>query len=479
LKSILVTGATGYIGGRLIPALIEKGFQVRCLVRDGRKISDRSWFRKVEIICGDVFETASMTKALEGIDVAYYLIHSMSAGKDFHQQDLKAAGNFSDAAEKAGVKQMIYLGALGNPDSDLSDHLRSRQETGDKLRSSAVPVTEFRAAVIVGAGSLSFEMIRYLTERVPVMICPSWVYTRTQPIAVDDVIAYLLSAAGKKTCFNRIIEIGGDEVITYREMMLGYARERGLKRLMIPVPVLTPRLSSYWVHLVTPVASVIARPLIEGLKNEVIVRNNLAQQLFPGIKPKSYREAVHGALLQLQPEVFLRYHGTNTTRLSDRSKLSDTTVEEGMICERHQRIVAASPAQLYETFISLGGEQGWLSMNWAWRLRGWFDWLVGGVGMRRGRPGGNKLRAGDTIDFWRVETVEAGQLLRLKAEMKVPGAAWLQFEAEPDDGKKSRLIQTAYFAPLGLAGLFYWYLLYPVHKLIFNRLISKIAAKSV
>ena len=255
MKSILVTGASGYIGSRLIPTLIEKGYKIRCLVRDERKISERSWFRKVEIFRGDVFETASLTKALEGVEVAYYLIHSMSAGKDFHQQDLKAAGNFSDAAEKAGVKQMIYLGALGNPDSDLSDHLRSRQETGDKLRSSKVPVTEFRAAVIVGSGSLSFEIIRYLTERVPIMICPSWVYTRTQPIAVDDVIKYLATAAADQACFNQIIEIGGAEAITYREMMLGYARERGLKRLMIPVPVLTPRLSSYWVHFVTPVGA--------------------------------------------------------------------------------------------------------------------------------------------------------------------------------------------------------------------------------
>lgn len=478
MKSILVTGASGYIGSRLIPTLIEKGYKIRCLVRDERKIRERSWFRKVEIFRGDVFETASLTKALEGVEVAYYLIHSMSAGKDFHQQDLKAAGNFSDAAEKAGVKQMIYLGALGNPDSDLSDHLRSRQETGDKLRSSKVPVTEFRAAVIVGSGGLSFEIIRYLTERVPIMICPSWVYTRTQPIAVDDVIKYLATAAADQACFNQIIEIGGAEAITYREMMLGYARERGLRRLMIPVPVLTPRLSSYWVHLVTPVASVIARPLIEGLRNEVIVRNDRARQLFPGIKPESYREAVHCALLQLQPEVFLRYHGTNTTRLSDISKLSDTTVEEGMICERHQRIVPANPGQLYQTFASLGGPQGWLSMNWAWRLRGCLDRLAGGVGMRRGRHQSPDLQAGDTVDFWRVEAVEPGRLLRLKAEMKLPGEAWLQFEVEPHDDKKSRLIQTACFAPLGLAGLLYWYSLYPIHKIIFRRLVNKIAALS-
>jgi len=284
IGKVLVTGATGYIGGRLIPALLEKGCQVRCMVRDEQKIKDKAWYKSVDVVCADVFAVNSLQKALAGIDVAYYLIHSMSTGKDFYKQDLSAAQNFADAAGKAEVKQLIYLGGLGHPESDLSAHLRSRQETGAVLHRSSVPVTEFRAAIIVGSGSLSFEMIRYLTERVPVMICPSWVYTKVQPIAVDDVIRYLILAVANEASFNKIIEIGGSDVITYREMMLGYARARGLKRFMIPVPVLTPRLSSYWVHLVTPLEGTIAKPLIDGLKNEVVVTNDLVRQLFPGMR---------------------------------------------------------------------------------------------------------------------------------------------------------------------------------------------------
>ncbi len=296
MKKILVSGATGYIGNLLIPELITKDYDVRCMVRDEKKVRGKDWYGVAEIIVADVFDKKSLVDAMVDIDAAYYLIHSMATGSDFHEQDLIAAKNFGQSATIAGVKQLIYLGGLGNPETDLSVHLRSRQETGNALRESDIPVTEFRAAVIVGSGSISFDMLRYLTERVPVMVCPKWVYTKTQPIAVGDVIKYLLSALETEDCMGKIIEIGGSDVITYKEMLMGYAKVRGLKRLMIPVPVLTPRLSSYWVDLVTPIPKSIARPLIDGLKNEVIVRDNTAGELFPQINPTSYLSAVKLAL---------------------------------------------------------------------------------------------------------------------------------------------------------------------------------------
>ncbi|MEO8397686.1 MAG: NAD(P)H-binding protein, partial [Chloroflexota bacterium] len=298
--SVLVTGVTGYIGGRLVPLLLEMGCRVRVLVRDPIGLQGRSWLAQVDIVQGDVLKPDTLEAALAGIDVAYYLIHSMRGGEDFHQRDVQAARNFAAAAQQQGVKRMIYLGGLGDATTDLSQHLRSRQQTGDALRESAVSVTEFRAGVIVGSGSLSFEMIRYLTERVPLMICPRWVFTRIQPIGIRDTLEYLVSALKTPESAGQIIEIGGAEIITYRDMMFGYARARGLRRYMIPVPVLTPRLSSYWVHLVTPIPSDIAGPLIEGLRNEVVVRDDKARKLFPNIQPTTFAVAVSQALDQLE-----------------------------------------------------------------------------------------------------------------------------------------------------------------------------------
>jgi uncharacterized protein YbjT (DUF2867 family) len=478
MKTILVTGATGYIGGRLIPTLIEKGYRVRCMVRDEKKIYSRDWYPAVEVVCADVFDIPSLEKAMLGIDAAYYLIHSMSAGKNFHEQDLLAAKNFGRSAKKAGVNQLVYLGGLGNPASNLSQHLRSRQATGDVLRQSNVAVTEFRAAVIVGSGSLSFEMIRYLTERVPVMICPSWVYTKTQPLAISDVISYLVSALETRECLDKIIEIGGSDVITYRQMMFGYAKSRGLRRLMIPVPVLTPRLSSYWVHLVTPIPSSIAQPLIDGLKNEVIVTNNHAQKIFPSIRPRSYEDAVRLALARLQDGKIENSWSDAVSNTQVQGTPVMLTTQEGMIRERRQLLVKASPEALYQTITSLGGQKGWLYMNWAWRFRGLLDTLLGGVGMRSGRRDPNRLRTGDTVDFWRVEAIKPNQFLRLRAEMKVPGNAWLQFEISPNKNNSNTLIQTAFFAPKGLFGILYWYILYPIHCLIFRGLIRNIAQQA-
>ena len=471
---ILVTGATGYIGGRLVPRLLAAGQSVRCLVRDASRLEGRSWQSDVEIFAGDVLSPASLEKAMNGVQVAYYLIHSMGAGADFEQRDIVAARNFGAAAKAAGVERIIYLGGLADSSSHLSDHLRSRQQTGEALREAGVPVTEFRAGVIVGSNSVSFEMIRYLTERVPIMICPRWVYTRTQPIGIRDVLDYLTAALAVPESTGRIIEIGGADVVTYGEMMMIYAEARGLKRWLLPVPVLTPRLSSLWVNLVTPIPASIARPLVEGLRNENIVRDNLAGELFPGIRPAGYRVSVDRALEQLEAS-------TVETAWSDALSTSQRDVtpvvltdQEGIIIEHRSRIVSAPSSKVYDAFMGLGGKRGWLYMDWAWRFRGFADRVIGGVGLRRGRRDPDRLRVGDALDFWRVEAVEPGRLLRLRAEMKVPGKAWLQFTATPRDDGTTLLEQTAFFAPKGLAGLLYWYALYPVHRIIFSGLAERI-----
>ena len=471
---ILVTGATGYIGGRLVPRLLKEGHSVRCLVRDPARLEGRSWHDDVEIVTGDVLIPETLSAVMSDVTVAYYLIHSMGAGAHFEQRDISAAQNFGNAAKAAGVDRLIYLGGLAESSPDLSEHLRSRQQTGDALREAGVPVTEFRAGVIVGSSSVSFEMIRYLTERVPLMICPRWVYTRTQPIGIRDVLDYLTGALSVPDSAGRIIEIGGADVVTYGEMMMIYAEARGLKRWLLPVPVLTQRLSSLWVNLVTPIPSAIARPLVEGLRNENVVGDELAHELFPQITPAGYRTSVDRALDQLKAS-------TVETAWSDALSTSQRGVapvvltdQEGMIVEHRQRDVSASPSRVYGILMGLGGKRGWLYMDWAWKIRGLGDRLIGGVGLRRGRRDPDRLRVGDALDFWRVEAVEPGRLLRLRAEMKVPGKAWLQFKVTPLDDGGTRLEQTAFFAPKGLAGLAYWYVLYPIHRIIFSGLIDRI-----
>ena len=415
---------------------------------------------------------------MQGVEAAFYLVHSMAGGQDFEERDVMAARHFATATKAAGVSRIIYLGGLGDPDTALSEHLRSRQETGVVLRESGVPVTEFRAPVIVGSGSLSFEIIRYLTERLPVMICPRWLYTRVQPIAIRNVLDYLVAALQVPASSGRIIEIGGAEVLTYGDLLRGYATARGLKRWLVPVPVLTPRLSSYWVHLVTPVPAVIARPLIQGLRNDVVVRDDLARRLFPEIQPLDYTTAVRLALANLETgQVETAWSDALSSSQGDVAPVMFAT-QEGIILERRQRLVRAPAAAVYRTFSRLGGETGWLCMDWAWTIRGFMDRLLGGVGVRRGRRDPEEVRVGDAVDFWRVEMVEPDRLLRLRAEMKVPGRAWLQFEVEPVDAGTSRLAQTAYFAPRGLAGLVYWYLLYPIHAVIFSGLARRIAARA-
>lgn len=477
LQCILVTGATGYVGSRLVPYLSNAGHQVRVLVRDPRRLRGRPWADCVEVFVGDVQRPETLPAALTGVDVAFYLIHSLDEGRDFHERDVAAAHNFAHAACSAGVRRLIYLGGLGDPGANLSVHLRSRQETGRILRQAGIPVTEFRAAIIVGSGSISFEIVRNLTERLPVMICPRWVYTRIQPIAIDDVIQYLASALDVPESADQIIEIGGADVLTYAEMMLIYARIRGLKRALIPIPVLSPRLSSYWVHWVTPIPANIARPLIDGLRNEVIVRSDQARRLFPHIEPIGYERAVRRALEDLAPAQIETGWSDALVIEEDAPPLS-FQFEGGMIIERRSRTVSAAPARVFAVFSGLGGRRGWLAANWVWRLRGALDRLLGGVGFRRGRRHPDQLRVGDAVDFWRVEEIVANRLLRLCAEMKLPGSAWLQWEVKPHSNGRALLVQTAFFAPKGLLGLLYWYASYPFHRVIFSNLIREIARRA-
>ena len=475
---VLVTGATGYVGGRLVPRLIEEGISVRVLARDPRRLQGRPWISRVQVFQGDVLDAGSLQPAMQDVDTAYYLVHSMSGNQHFYRDDLAAARNFAFAAAQAGVKRIIYLGGLGNPQDQLSEHLRSRHLTGVALRSENVPVTEFRAGVIVGLGSLSFEMIQYLTERLPVMICPRWVYTRTQPISINDVLDYLVSALSTPESIGKVIEIGGADVLSYGEMMSGYAQVRGLRRSLIPVPVLTPRLSSYWIHWMTPIPASIARPLIEGLRNEIVVRSDAAQRIFPQIQPKGYLQAVQDALDPLQSGRMKTYWSDAlSTSLGDIPPVY-LALDKGMIIERRALEVPAPPARVFQVFSGLGGKRGWLAYNFAWWLRGVVDRMIGGVGFRRGRRHPDEIRVGDALDFWRVEAVEDQHLLRLRAEMKVPGKAWLQFEAHPSGAGQTMLVQTAFFAPKGLLGLAYWYGLYPIHSLVFSSLVKKIAERA-
>ncbi len=475
---ILVTGATGYIGGRLVPRLLEEGHHVRCLVRDPVRLQGRSWSKQVDVVKGDVFDVPTVVSALDQVEIVYYLIHSMGGGGNFHELDIVAAEIFSFAAKEAGVKRIIYLGGLGDPTDDLSPHLRSRQNTGDQLRISGIPVTEFRAAVIVGSGSLSFEMIRYLTERLPVIIGPKWVYTCIQPIGIRNVLHYLIGAIDNPNSAGKIIEIGGADVLTYADMIKQYADIRGLNRPFIPVPIMSPRLSSYWVHFITPIPSDIARPLIDGLKNEVVVKNDLARELFPDIKLLNYKESVLAALVKLQAKDVETVWSDALVTTQGTIKPIIFTSAEGMVSERRQIITDAPADEVYRVFSGLGGERGWLFMNWTWQVRGIIDRLFGGVGMRRGRRDPDIVRVGEALDFWRVEAVEPDHMLRLRAEMKVPGLAWLQFQVQPFENNQTLVSQTAFFAPKGLSGWIYWYALHPIHSVIFSGMIRQIVKKA-
>lgn len=477
-QKVLVTGATGYVGGRLVRPLLDAGFEVRVMSRNALHLQGRSWQDAVEIGEGDVLNPESLPPILEGIDVAYYLIHSMGDSGKFVERDREAAENFAKAAHAAGVKQIIYLGGLGIAADDLSKHLSSRQQVGEILREHHPGVTEFRAAMVIGSGSLSFEIVRNLTERLPLMIAPRWLYTRSQPIAITDVIAYLMAAIDRSEVYGQIIEVGGSDVLTYHDMIKSYAAARGLRRFIIPVPLLTPHLSSYWVHFVTPVSASIIRPLILGLRNEMVVTEDLAQRLFPDIQPLSFDDALHRALGELDAHE-VETSWTDSMSATWEQEEPYTFVEErGMLIERRVRKVNAASQDVYVTFTSLGGQTGWLYMNSLWRLRGILDRFIGGPGYRRGRPDRVDLRIGDALDFWRVEAIKPGHMMRLRAEMKMPGKGWLQYVVNSMGQGKSELVQTAYFAPKGLWGYVYWYSIFFIHRLIFDGLIDQIVAKA-
>lgn len=468
---ILVTGATGYVGGRLAPRLLDSGYKVRCLARDASRLKNR--WNGAEIFQGDVLDEASLNDALMGIETAYYLIHSMGSDSEFSKTDVIAAENFARAAENQNVKRIIYLGGLVSSDEILSKHLSSRLETGQTLRKFSVPITEFRAGVIVGSGSLSFEMIRYLTERLAVMITPKWVNTKTQPIAIRDVLRYLIEALKVEKSTGEIIEIGGEDILTYKDLMNIYAEVRGLKRYFINVPVLTPRLSSHWVGFVTPLPSAIAKPLVDGLKNELICKSTKAKELF-NFKPITYKQAVKLALQRnKEGKTETIWFSSYSSGMKDSASPVHLTQKEGMIIEKRETVVNANIESTFKAFTSLGGKNGWYA-NFLWRIRGYIDLIFGGVGLRRGRRSETELIPGDPLDFWRVEAIEQNKLLRLRAEMKLPGKAWLQFQVKNNGDNKSTLTQTAFFEPKGLWGLLYWYSIYPLHGLIFGGMIKAI-----
>ncbi|SDH63445.1 Uncharacterized conserved protein YbjT, contains NAD(P)-binding and DUF2867 domains [Lentzea fradiae] len=469
----LVTGATGYLGGRLVPRLLAEGHEVRCLVRSPEKLRDVPWAGQVEIVRGDVL--GDLDEAMRDVEVVHYLVHSLHS-KDFADADRKAAENTAGAAERAGVRRIVYLGGLHPENVELSPHLASRKEVGEVFLRSKVDAVVLQAAVIIGSGSASFEMLRYLTERLPVMVTPRWVHNRIQPIAVRDVLRYLVDATTLENT-NRTFDVGGPDVLTYLEMMLRYARVAGLpRRRVLPVPLLTPGLSSHWVNLVTPVPRSIAKPLIESLVHEVVCRENDVREVLPG-ENAGYDKAVELALAKVRnADVETRWSGASLPGAPSEPLPTDPDWSGGSVyTDERERRTTASPERLWEVVEGIGGERGWYSFPLAWAVRGWMDRLVGGVGLRRGRRDPHRLHVGEALDFWRVEELERGRLLRLRAEMKVPGKAWLELRVASDGGRGSTYRQRAVFVPKGLTGHLYWWVVWPFHGVVFGGMVRNIA----
>ncbi|MET8749059.1 DUF2867 domain-containing protein [Streptomyces sp. NPDC004667] len=510
----LVTGATGYIGGRLVPELLDTGHRVRCLARSPERLRDHPWAGRAEVVRGDVTDPASLAAALRGIDVAYYLVHALGTGHGFEDRDRAAARTFAEEARAAGVRRIVYLGGLvpaDVPREALSPHLRSRAEVGEILLASGVPTTVLRAAVIIGSGSASFEMLRYLTERLPVMVTPSWVGTRIQPIAVRDVLRYLVGSAAMPPEVSRSFDIGGPDVVTYEEMMRRYAAVARLpRRLIVRVPMLTPRLSSHWIGLVTPVPRALARPLAESLRHEVVCdEHDIAAYVpDPPGSPIGFDRALALALQRVrEAKVTTRWSSASLPGAPSDPLPTDPDWAGGSLYTDERELpVDAPPDALWRVVEGIGGENGWYSFPLAWAVRGWLDRLVGGVGIRRGRRDAARLRVGDSLDFWRVEEIEAGRLLRLRAEMRLPGLAWLELYADPrapgsaadpdprapgsaadpdprgasgtapDPGPpRARYRQRALFHPHGLLGHLYWWSVSPFHAVVFGGMARNIA----
>jgi len=463
-KKILVLGATGYIGGRLVPRLVDAGYPVRCMVRDPRKMEGRSW-KNVEVVEGDVLDRSSLRRASEGCSIVYYLIRAMGRGEELPDgEDRVGARNMCEVAADVGMDRIIYLGGVGRGAPGLSPILRGRREVGEVLASGSVPVTEFRAAMVVGSGSASFDMMHALVNRLPILFLPKWASTRQQPISTRDVLYYLVASLGVRESKGTVIDIGGSDILTTKEMMDRFARVLELKRLIFVLPVHFPRLSAFWVNLVTPIPSSVARRIVESLRSEMVCSKQDVHSLFEH-QPRGFDEALTYALKRVQ-ELKIETSWSNATH----TMFEDVDLEEqAQLLSNTQRIETTVPAEMvYNSFVSIGGANGWYYANILWRIRGFLDKVVGGVGLRRGRRHPFELVPGDALDFWRVESVEQGKKVTLRAEMKVPGRAWLEFSVEPLGVQRSLFTQTALFYPRGVWGLLYWYAIYPIHILVFR-----------
>jgi uncharacterized protein YbjT (DUF2867 family) len=473
-RRVLLTGATGYVGGRLLSALVHRGERVRCLARDPMRLAQRVP-SGAEIVAGDVTDRGTLDAALTGADAAYYLVHSMGDPSGFEEREQTGARHFAQAARAAGVRRIVYLGALGDDARELSPHLRSRHEVGRILRDSGVPTIEFRASIVIGSGSLSFELVRALTEHLPVMVTPRWVSVLAQPIGIQDLLAYLVAALDVPLAASVVVEIGGPDRLSYLGLMQEYARQRGLRRLMIPVPFLTPTLSSLWLGLVTPVYARVGRKLIESIRHPTLVTSDTAHGLFE-VRPIGATAAIRAALDNEDREHAETRWSDAASAAGLKQPVASSPVGRRRTDTRTAEVVARQ-ADCFAVVSGLGGPTGWPPYTWLWRLRGVVDLLLGGVGMRRGRPEGRPLRAGDVVDFWRVEVCEPSSRLRLAAEMRLPGRAWLEFDVVQTESG-ARIRQTASFDPVGLGGLVYWYALLPVHVPIFRGLLRTIARRA-
>jgi len=472
-QNILLTGATGYVGGRLLKLLQGTENTIRCLVRNPDHLRERTDV-SVEIFKGDLLDYKSLSPAFKEIDIAYYLVHSLAHGHDFHQIELQSAKNFAKAAQKAGVKRIIYLSGLGHGE-DLSIHLKSRHDVGRILRESGINTIELRAGVVIGSGSISFDMIRSLVLKLPVMITPAWTKIKTQPIGIEDILSYLLESITIDTDESKIIEVGCPEQVSYRNLMSIYAEVSGLKRLMLPVPVLTPYLSGLWLGLVTPLYARVGQKLIEGLKNETVVKYPDDAKLFP-IKPMSISTAIKRAIKNEDERIASTRWSDALSSLGDSNTYLNERLGNRLIDSRNI-FVKTNPETAFCPIRTIGGVNGWYFGNSLWKIRGFIDRIVGGPGLRRGRRDQEEIQIGETLDFWRVKKYERNQLLLLKAEMKVPGRAWLQFEIQ-NEAEGCRIYQTALFDPAGLAGLLYWYILIPFHNIMFRGMLRSIAIRA-